>query len=60
MDQRTAAYCLDRNSSVRFYLRIFFDLMDIPCVNSYLIYNMRHPNKLSFLDYEIAVAKNLI
>ena len=60
MDQRTAAYRLDRNSPVRFYLRIFFDLMDIPCVNSYLIYNMRHPNKLSFLDYEIAVAKNLI
>ena len=27
MDQRTAAYCLDRKSSVRFYLRIFFDLM---------------------------------
>ena len=60
MDQRTAAYRLDRNSSVRFYLRIFFDLMDIPCVNSCLIYNMKHPNKLSLHDYKIAVAKNLI
>ena len=60
MDQRTAAYCLDRKSSVRFYLRIFFDLMDIACVNSYLIYNMKHPNKLSLLDYKIIVAKNLI
>ena len=29
MDQRTAAYRLDRKSSVRFYLRIFFDLLDI-------------------------------
>ena len=60
MDQRTAAYHLDRKSSVRFYLRIFFDLMDITCVNSYLIYNMKHPNKLSLLDYKIVVAKHLI
>ena len=60
VDLRTAAYLLDRKSSVRFYLRIFFDLMDIACVNSYLIYNMKHPNKLSLLDYKIIVAKNLI
>ena len=57
MDQHTAAYRLDGKSSVRFYLRIFFDLMDIACVNSYLIYNMKHPNKLSLLDYKIVVAK---
>ena len=37
MDQRTAAYRMDRKSSVMFYLRIFFDLMDIACVNSYFI-----------------------
>ena len=60
MDQRTAAYRLDRKLSVRFYLRIFFDLMDIACVISYLIYNMKHPNKLPLLDYKIVVAKNLI
>ena len=60
MNQRTAAYRLDRKSSIRFYLRIFFDLMDIPCVNSCLIYNMKHPKKLSLHDYKIVVAKNLI
>ena len=64
MDQRADGYRhlldLDRKSSVRFYLRIFYDLMDIPCVNSYLIYNMKHPSKLSFLDYKIVVAKNVI
>ena len=60
MDQRTAAYRLDPKSYVRFYFRIFFDLMDVACINSYLIYNMRHPNKLSLLDYKIVVAKNLI
>ena len=60
MDQRTAPYRLDQKSSVRFYFHIFFDLMDITCVNSYLIYRMKHPNKLSLLDYKIVVAKNLI
>ena len=60
MNQRTAAYRLDRKSSVNFYLRIFFDLMDIACVSSYLIYNMKHPNKLSLFDYKIIVSKNLI
>ena len=60
MDQCTAAYRLHRNSSVRFYLRIFFDLMNIAFVNSYLIYNMKHPHKLSFLNYKIVVAKTLI
>ena len=34
MDQRTAAYCLEQMSSVRFYRRVFFDLMDIACDNS--------------------------
>ena len=60
MDQRTAPYRLDQKSSVRFYLHIFFDLMDIRCVNSYLIYSMKHPNKLRLVDYKIVVAKNLI
>ena len=60
MDQGTAAYRLDRKSSVRFCLRVFFDLMDIAYVNSYIIYNMKHPNKLSLLDYKIVVTKNII
>ena len=59
MDQHTAACHLDRKSSLRFSLCIFFDLTDIECVNIYLIYNMKHPNKLSLLDYEIVVSKNL-
>ena len=60
MDQHTAAYYLDRNSSVKFCLCIFFDLMDIACANSYLIYNMKHPNKLFLLDYKIVDGRNLI
>ena len=50
---------VDLMDQIRFYLRIFFNLMDIACVNKYLIHNMKHPNKLSLLDYKIVVAKNL-
>ena len=60
MDQHTAAYRLDGKSSVRFYLHIFFDLMDIACVNSYITYKMKHPNHLSVPYFEIFVAKNLV
>ena len=39
MDQKTAAYKLDRKaSSGRYYLRLFFDLMDIACVNAHAVY----------------------
>ena len=48
-----------QKSSVRFYFCLFFDLMNIACVNSYLIYNMKHPSKLSPW-YKIVVAKDLI
>ena len=43
MDQRTETCRLDRKSSVRFYLHSFFDLLGIACVNSFLVYNMKHP-----------------
>ena len=60
MGRRTAAFHLDQKSSVRFYLLIFFDLMNIVCFNNYLIYKMKHLNKLFPLDYKIVVTKNLI
>ena len=34
--------------------------MDIACVNRYLIYKMKDPNKLSLLNYKIVVPKDLI
>ena len=60
MDQRTVANCVDRKSFVRFYPRSFLNLMDIACVNSYLIYNMKHRDKLFLIDYKIIAAKSLI
>ena len=32
IDQRAAAYYLDRKSTIRFYFRIFFDLMGVTAV----------------------------
>ena len=60
MDQQTAAYWLDCKSSVQLYLRIFFDLLDTACANSFLVYNIKHPKQLPLLDYKIIIAKNLI
>ena len=50
MDQQTAAYRLDLKLSVRFYLHIFFDLLDIAYADSFLVYNMKHPEQLTLLS----------
>ena len=60
IDQRTAAYYLDGKSKVIFYLRIFFDLMDVACVNSFMVYNMLHPNDLTLLDFKTIAATYLV
>ena len=60
IDLRTAAYHLDRKSRVRFYLHIFFDLMNIACANSFVVYNMLHPNNLTLLDFKTITATYLI
>ena len=60
IDQITAAYHLDRKSKVRFYLRIFFDLMDVACANSFVVYNMLHPNDLTLLDFKTIIATYLL
>ena len=38
----------------------FFYLLDIACVYSFLVYNMKHLQKLTLFDYKIAITKNLI
>ena len=44
LDQRTAVYKVDRKSSSgRYYLRLFFDLMDIAVVNSHVVYKALYP-----------------
>ena len=61
LDQRTAAYKLDRKSSNgRYYLRLFFDLLDIAVVNSHVVFKALNPKGMELLDFKIVVAKYLI
>ena len=59
MDNETAAYRLDHKSKHRFYLRKFFDLLDVEIANSHIVY-MKHGNDISLLNFKIVVAKSLI
>ena len=60
VDQRTVTYHVDRKSSITFYLRIFFYLMEVVCVNAFIVYNMMHQNELTLLDYKTIVSAHLI
>ena len=54
LDQKRAAYKLNRNSSGgSYYLRLFFDLMDILVVNSHIIYKELNPKGMELLDFKI-------
>ena len=60
IDQRAGAYHLDQMPVVRFYLCIFFDLMDVSCANCYIVYNMMYPNDLILLEFKTIVSTYLI
>ena len=58
VDQKTATYWLDRKSKFRFYLRMFFNLIDIAIVDSHIVYT-KLGNSISLLDFKIFVVKSL-
>ena len=61
LDQKTSTYKLDRKSSGgRYYLRLFFDLMDISVVNSHTVYKVLCLKGMELLDFKIILAKSLI
>ena len=60
IDQRTAAYHLNQKSSIRLFLRTFFNLMDATCASSYIVYNIMHPNDLTLLNLKTIVSNYLI
>ena len=60
INQKAEAYNLDQKSSIRFYLCIFLDLMNVACANSNILYNMTHPNDLTLLHFKIIVSTYLI
>ena len=59
VDQRTSYYQLDRKARFRFYLRVFFDMMDISVVNAFIIYNQRFPRQLTLLQFKEAISDGL-
>ena len=59
IDQRAATYHLVRKSTIRFYLRVFFNLVDVACAKSYIVYNMMHPNDLTLLDFKTTLSTYL-
>ena len=60
IDQRTVAYHLYCKSRVRFYLRIFSNLLEVVCANSFVVSNMLHSNDLTLLDFKTIIATYLI
>ena len=49
-----------KSSGGRYYLRLFFDLMDILAVNSHIIYKKLNPKGMGLLDFKIVLAKLLV
>ena len=48
--KKKVAYQLNHKSKFRFYLRMFFNLIDIAIVNSRIVY-MKLGNSISLLDF---------
>ena len=58
MNQKTAAYQIDCRSKCVFYLRIFFDLMDVALVSSHVYEKLNYNFKL--LDFKTVIANSRI
>ena len=60
-DQMKVTYEVDRRSKFRFYLRVFFNFLDIAVVNSRIVYNkIESAPSLSSLDFPYSVAQTMI
>lgn len=51
---------LDQWSELPFYLRIFFDLMDVGMIKSFIIYDKLHPNVIWFLYFKLMLSESVI
>ena len=58
-DQLKTSYQIDHKSRFRYYLRIFFDLMDSVVVNTHVIYKKKVNAKMSLLNFKIILAESL-
>ena len=59
-DQMKVTYEVDRRSKFRFYLRVFFDFLDIAVVNSKIVYNkIESAPSLSSLDFRYSITQTM-
>ena len=59
-DQMKVTYEVDRRSKFRFYLRVFFDFLDIAVVNSKIVYNkIESAPSLSSLDFRYSIPQTM-
>lgn len=60
-DQMKVSYQVDRRSKFRFYLRVFFDFLDVSVVNSNILYNkMDSAVAMSSMDFRFSLARSMI
>ena len=63
-DQMKATYAIDHRSRSKFYLRIFFDLLDTSVVNSYIIYQkileLRHEKPMKHIEFRQQLVRGLL
>jgi hypothetical protein len=61
MDQKLASYGVDRRARVKFYLRPFFDLLNIAMTNSFVVWMKLNPtSKMTSLQFRRSVTRELI
>ena len=60
VDKRTSIHNLDSKSLIPFIFCIFFNLINVACFESLLVYKMIHSNRLNLLDFETIVLKILL
>ena len=60
-DQMKVTYEVDQRNKFRFYLRVFFDLLDITVVNSKIVYDkIESAPSFSSLDFRFSIAQTMI
>ena len=60
-DQMKVSYEVNQRSKVKFYLRVFFDFLDISIVNSKIVYNkIQSTAAISSMDFRFNLARSMI
>ena len=60
-DQMKVSYEVDQRIKVRFYLRVFFDFLDISVVNSKIVYDkIQSTTAMSPMDFQFRLAHSMI